>query len=140
MKFYFFVFFTAISITGNSQPKVPDRIGYVSAISFFIESSLHCTDEIVYHPEEDIVWIKLPVLSSNVRMGFPLEGQTYSIIHRIDYLVALKQSSLQEAEYKIEGENASNAAWRKLKLNIDYDTAHPPNYFIDTLLSSTLTS
>jgi uncharacterized membrane-anchored protein YhcB (DUF1043 family) len=106
----------------------------VSQISIFVESDLHFNDEIVYHPKDNVIWIKLPVLSPTIRMGTSLNGHTYSIVHRIDNLVGLKKMSQEDVEYKIDGNNIANARWKSLKLDIDYNKKNSPNYFIDTSL------
>ncbi|MBN9350410.1 MAG: histidine kinase [Chitinophagaceae bacterium] len=135
MNFYFFIFFTLLSTIGNSQPKTHDRIGYVSQMSVFVESDLHLNDEIIYNPHDSIIWIKFPLLSPSIRMGTSFEAHTYSIIHRIDYLVGVKKISLQEVDYKIEGKGTVNTRWRKLKLNVNYNEKNQANYFIDTSLN-----
>lgn len=123
--------FICIPIKGISQPFIPDRIGYESSISFFVESDLHLKDEIIYY-SNDVVWIKLPVLSSNIKMGFPIEGLIYSAFHKIDYHSGKEKKSFSEVDYKIEGEKKSKSEWIRLKIQPGYGIGYPLKYFIDT--------
>lgn len=132
MKLISYILFVCVSIKGNSQTVIPDRIGYESSgISFFVESDLHLTDEIVYY-SNDVVWIKLPVLSSHIKMGFPIEGLIYSAIHKIDYRFGKKKKSFSEVDYKIEGGKNSKSEWVRLKIQPGYGIGYPLTYFIDT--------
>lgn len=117
-------------MVGNSQPLSQNRIGYVSNFPFFVETDLYRANKITYYPDSAVM-IKLPVVSSRIRMGVFTQGITFSVVHTIDNTPTRSPVLLSVIDYKIQGNDISNTEWQRMSLN---DTGNSYKYFIDTSL------
>lgn len=130
LKFYLFVLFFLSCMVGTSQTVSQNRIGYVSNFPFFVETDLYRADKITYYPDSPVL-IKLPVVSSRIRLGFFSQGITFSVIHTIDNPQKRSPVLLSVIDFKIQGNDISKTEWQRMSLN---DTGNSYKYFIDTSL------
>lgn len=121
-----------ITLKGEAQSIVSNnRIGFLTDMPFFIESSLYKNHTIEYFPDNTVL-IRMEVLSSEIKIGYFSEKKVYSNINRLDFKKTRGVPLfLSKVEFRIEGTNLKSGQWKELRFR---DSAYLNQYIVDTLL------